>query len=153
MCAIVFGCTSIWLNVNQLRYLPKLKLKRKQKLILDVHCEYIERVAIVPEQQFRELDRIQAVKLNPEAAEREIFLSLSSDYNLLVEIKKFSGFLRLWEFAFLFFFFISFLNTLYFASRIGNLNRKIEQLFNSVKKNFFFVILSLCWALHITNDA
>lgn len=49
-------------------------------------------MAIVPEQQFRELDRIQAVKLNPEAAEREIFLSLSSDYNLLVGIKKFSGF-------------------------------------------------------------
>lgn len=79
MCAIVFGCTSIWLNVNQLRYLPKLKLKRKQKLILDVHFEYIERMAIVPEQQFRELDRIQAVKLNPEAAERE------RDFSLIVE--------------------------------------------------------------------
>lgn len=153
MCAIVFGCTSIWLNVNQLRYLPKLKLKRKQKLILDVHCEYIERMAIVPEQQFRELDRIQAVKLNPEAAEREIFLSLSSDYNLLVEIKKFSGFFTIVGIRVCFFFFISFLNTLYFASRIGNLNRKMEQLFNTVKKELFFFLLSLYWTLNITNDA
>lgn len=114
MCAIVFGCTSIWLNVNQLRYLPKLKLKRKQKLILDVHFEYIERMAIVPEQQFRELDRIQAVKLNPEAAERERFFShfrVTTIY--LSKSRSFRVFLRLWEFAFVIFIHFIFEHTLF----------------------------------------